>query len=144
VKNQNESVSDHFTYLQLDNDDLSYYVYIRAKQHLINGEKVTDDDVEATGFSAEIEDDLRSSEEAEYIISSEAIPIDHEPGYYYFLCAIVTDKSNGARSIGYMNGFTEILPGQITAYVFKTPEGTQYLDFLGKQFRIGDENAYWE
>ena len=36
-----------------------------------------------------------------------------------------------------MNGFTEILPGQITAYIFKSADGVQFVDFLNKQFHIG-------
>ena len=136
VKNPSED-SDGNTYLELPEDDLSYYVYIRAPKYI-------DPNTQAPYTDAYVEehiaDDPKGSGIATYLISQSAIELEtnDDPGYYYFLVAIVTSKSNGFRSIGYMNGFTEILPGQITAYVFKTPDGTQYLDFLSEKFKIGN------
>ena len=65
--------------------------------------------------------------------------------YYYLLYAIVTNK-DGSPSIATLNGFTEILPGQIRAYIFATADGSQYLDFLHERFKIGNNNEYlsWE
>lgn len=112
-------------------------MYIRAPKYI-------DPNTQAPYTDAYVEehiaDDPKGSGIATYLISQSAIELEtnDDPGYYYFLVAIVTSKSNGFRSIGYMNGFTEILPGQITAYVFKTPDGTQYLDFLSEKFKIGN------
>ena len=61
--------------------------------------------------------------------------------YYYLLYAIVTD-SDGSPNISTLNGFTEILPGQIRAYIFATSDGTQYLDFLHERFKIGNESEF--
>ena len=118
-------------------DDLSYYVYIRAPKYIDPNTQAPYTD---TYVEEHLEDDPKGSGIATYLISQSAIELEtnDDPGYYYFLVAIVTSKSNGFRSIGYMNGFTEILPGQITAYVFKTPDGTQYLDFLSEKFKIGN------
>lgn len=83
------------------------------------------------------------------VYSSEAIKFgpeyDETTGlnYYYLLYAIVTN-SDGSPSISTLNGFTEILPGQIRAYVFATPNGDQYLDFLHGKFRIGGTGEYLE
>ena len=81
------------------------------------------------------------------IYSSEAIKFgpeyDETTGlnYYYLLYAIVTN-SDGSPSISTLNGFTEILPGQIRAYIFATPAGDQYLDFLHGIFKIGNDSDY--
>lgn len=83
------------------------------------------------------------------VYSSEAIKFgpeyDETTGlnYYYLLYAIVTN-SDGSLSISTLNGFTEILPGQIRAYIFATPAGDQYLDFLHGKFRIGGTGEYLE
>lgn len=81
------------------------------------------------------------------VYSSEAIKFGPEYddvtglNYYYLLYAIVTD-SDGSPSISTLNGFTEILPGQIRAYIFATADGTQYLDFLHERFKIGNESEF--
>ena len=75
-------------------------------------------------------------------MSTQSHTIDEEEGSAYLLVALITGSNAGGRSIGYLNGFTEILPGQITAYVFKTADGNQYLDFLNKKFKIGDDEEY--
>lgn len=81
------------------------------------------------------------------VYSSEAIKFGPEYddvtglSYYYLLYAIVTD-SDGSPSISTLNGFTEILPGQIRAYIFATSDGTQYLDFLHECFKIGNESEF--
>ena len=83
------------------------------------------------------------------VYSSEAIKFgpEHDEttglNYYYLLYAIVTN-SDGSPSISTLNGFTEILPGQIRAYIFATPAGDQYLDFLHGKFRIGSNSEYLE
>ena len=83
------------------------------------------------------------------VYSSEAIKFgpEHDEttglNYYYLLYAIVTN-SDGSPSISTLNGFTEILPGQIRAYIFATPAGDQYLDFLHGKFRIGGTGEYLE
>ena len=83
------------------------------------------------------------------VYSSEAIKFgpEHDEttglNYYYLLYAIVTN-SDGSPSISTLNGFTEILPGQIRAYIFATPGGDQYLDFLHGKFRIGSNSEYLE
>ena len=83
------------------------------------------------------------------VYSSEAIKFGPEYdettrlNYYYLLYAIVTN-SDGSPSISTLNGFTEILPGQIRAYIFATPAGDQYLDFLHGKFRIGGTGEYLE
>lgn len=81
------------------------------------------------------------------VYSSEAIKFGPEYdettrlNYYYLLYAIVTN-SDGSPSISTLNGFTEILPGQIRAYIFATPAGDQYLDFLHGIFKIGNDSDY--
>lgn len=56
--------------------------------------------------------------------------------WYNLLYAIVTN-GDGDPSISTMNGYTEILPGQVTAYLFKNASGSSYLDLNSNQFVLG-------
>lgn len=138
------------TYVPLEDPSANYYVYIKAEKCIwttttLDGEDYSarDEDGEKiegatpTGIYAKTGD-------ATFEVTTTAKELDEESGYYYFLYAIINAESDGTRSFCKLNGFTEILPGQITAYVFKTPEGDQYMDFLKRKFRIGNSNSYMD
>lgn len=63
--------------------------------------------------------------------------------YYYLLYAIVTN-SDGSPSISTLNGFTEILPGQIRAYIFASPDGESYLDLMHSKLKLRDKLKFNE
>ena len=63
--------------------------------------------------------------------------------YYYLLYAIVTN-SDGSPSISTLNGFTEILPGQIRAYIFASPDGESYLDLMHSKLKLRDKLVFNE
>lgn len=124
-----------YALLDLTEEDKPYYVYLRV--NTTGYKDITDDDV-----TQNIEVDPKSKNIGNWFVSTQSHAIDEEDGYAYLLVALVTGSNAGGRSIGYLNGFTEILPGQITAYVFKTADGNQYLDFLNNKFRIGNNDQY--
>lgn len=124
-----------YALLDLTEEDKPYYVYLRV--NTTGYKDITDDDV-----TQNIEVDPKSKNIGNWFASTQSHAIDEEDGYAYLLVALVTGSNAGGRSIGYLNGFTEILPGQITAYVFKTADGNQYLDFLNNKFRIGNNDQY--
>lgn len=124
-----------YALLDLTEEDKPYYVYLRV--NTTGYKDITDDDV-----TQNIEVDPKSKNTGDWFVSTQSHAIDEEDGYAYLLVALVTGSNAGGRSIGYLNGFTEILPGQITAYVFKTADGNQYLDFLNNKFRIGNNDQY--
>lgn len=130
IKNPSDG-SNGNTYLIMGDEGASYYIYIKVPEYSAT---ITDSYVES-----HLANDPRGSLTGEFILSTEAHSLREEGGYLYLLAAIVTDKENGNRSISYMNGFTEILPGQITAYIFKSYDGKQYIDFQSKSFNIGDD-----
>ena len=121
-----------YAILDLEEEDKPYYVYLRVPTDNFNS--YTDDYV-----AEHITEDPKGQYIGDWFVSIESHAIDELEGYAYLLVALVTGSNAGGRSIGYLNGFTEILPGQITAYVFKTADGNQYLDFLNKRFKIGDD-----
>ena len=121
-----------YAILDLEEEDKPYYVYLRVPTDNFNS--YTDDYV-----AEHITEDPKGQYIGDWFASIESHAIDELEGYAYLLVALVTGSNAGGRSIGYLNGFTEILPGQITAYVFKTADGNQYLDFLNKRFKIGDD-----
>lgn len=70
-------------------------------------------------------------------VSEEAIGYDEyaEDGYYHLLYAIITN-SDGDPSWTTMNGFTEITPGQIRAYLFSNADGSSFLDLRNSKFQL--------
>lgn len=71
-------------------------------------------------------------------ITTESKKFDEELDWYYLLYAIVTTKS-GIPSISTMNGFTEITPGQIKAYLFSSPDGKSYIDLKNGTLNFNDK-----
>ena len=124
-----------YALLDLDEKDKPYYVYLRV--NTTGYKDITDDNV-----TQNLGDDPKGQNTGDWFVSTQSHTIDEEEGSAYLLVALITGSNSGGRSIGYLNGFTEILPGQITAYVFKTADGNQYLDFLNNKFRIGNNDQY--
>lgn len=124
-----------YALLNLDEKDKPYYVYLRV--NTTGYKDITDDYV-----TQNLEADPKGQNTGDWFVSTQSHAIDELEGNAYLLVALITGSNSGGRSIGYLNGFTEILPGQITAYVFKTADGNQYLDFLNNKFRIGNNNQY--
>lgn len=117
-----------YTILDLEIEDKPYYVYLKVPEYNL-GDNPIGDDPKGTGIG-------------QWVISTESFAMEQDRGYIYLLTAIVTGSNDGGRSIGYLNGFTEILPGQIRAYAFSTPDGKQFLDFQREKFKLGDERNF--
>lgn len=117
--------------IPLDDDVDYYYIYLRVPTYMGITDEMVDNATE----------DIKGNKEGSWVISPNSIALDAEDGYYYLLTAIITGSGNN-RSIGYLNGFTEILPGQIRAYVFSTPDGKQFLDFQREKFKLGNERNF--
>ena len=72
-----------------------------------------------------------NNEEAEFVLSEDAIAMDAEKGsYYYFLTGILNTEIEGKRSFVPLYGFTEILPGQITTDIIRSSDGQTYFDLM--------------
>ena len=117
--------------IPLDDDVDYYYVYLRVPTYMGITDEMVDNATE----------DIKGNKEGSWVISPNSIALDADDGYYHLLTAIITGSGNN-RSIGYLNGFTEILPGQIRAYVFSTPDGKQFLDFQREKFKLGNERNF--
>ena len=73
-------------------------------------------------------------------IGTEAEPVYESQYLYNFLYAVVSLSTlGGIPSIATMNGFTEITPGQIRAYMFSSPDGSSYLDLKNSKFKLGSD-----
>ena len=77
--------------------------------------------------------DLESTVTMEAENTQQAIPV-----YNLLYGTISKADSDGHRSFTPMNGFTEILPGQVTAYIFKSASGDSYLDLRNNVLKLGD------
>jgi hypothetical protein len=101
--------------LAFEDEAKAYYLYIKASRITTN---------------------------ATFVLSPEAIAIDADSGYYHFLLATIGREVDGERSYQAWNGFTEVTPGAIRANRFVSTDGLQYVDFLTKEFRIGDSQSW--
>lgn len=64
----------------------------------------------------------------EYIVSETAIEMEEVSGYYHFLTAIINSENDGDRSLAFLNGFTEVLPGQITTPIIRDSASKLVID----------------
>lgn len=78
---------------------------------------------------------------AGYLLSTSAIDIDGEAGYYHLLVGILNSEIDGDRSFVTLYGFTEILPGRITTERIVSANGLNYFDLLRNAFKLGDANS---
>lgn len=74
----------------------------------------------------------------DFIYTTEAMELEYvneDFTYLYLLYAIITEGTNFTT----MNGYTEISPGRITAYLFSSPDGNSYLDLKNSKFKLGND-----
>lgn len=61
---------------------------------------------------------------------------------YWFLVGVLNSEYEGARSFVTLYGFTEILPGRITADRLITSDGDSYFDMLNAALKLKDKLQY--
>ncbi len=76
-----------------------------------------------------------------FYYTQNAVEYNEGDEWYYMLYAIVTNGSS-CPSISTMNGFTEITPGQVRAYLFASPDGTSFLDLQNDKLKLGERLMY--
>lgn len=77
-----------------------------------------------------------------FYLSESPIAMEDVSGYYHLLTGILNSEFDGERSYVPLYGFTEVLPGQITANKVVSSNGKNFLDFLNNTFRIGNDKSY--
>lgn len=75
-------------------------------------------------------------------LKEEAVEIESEAGYYYFLAGFLNSEFDGTRSLVPMYGYTEITPGQMRVNKILNPDGDQYWDMLNGRFKIGNKDTF--
>ena len=88
--------------LTLDDSGKAYYLYIKANASDTN--------------------------DAEYVVSTSAIGMTSVSGYYHFLTAVINSELDGDRSLSFLNGFTEVLPSQVTTEKLRDSSGNLVID----------------
>ncbi len=77
-----------------------------------------------------------------WVLSPTAISMESAEGYYHLLVGILNSESDGERSFVQLNGFTEILPGRITADRIVCSDGESFLDLAKSVLVLGDAFDY--
>ena len=72
----------------------------------------------------------KSSSTGVFLLSETAIDMHADADQYHLLVGIVNKERDGGRSFAPLYGFTEILPGRITARVIASQDGRTYFDLL--------------
>lgn len=117
----------------LDDPDMPYYVYAKCDalnngtNHLGGSFQIADKD-HPIGMYDEVNRDQQTGE-----ITG---------GYYNFLCGILNAERDGERSYAPLNGFSEVLPGQITTDIIRGSSGTSWWDLVQNQINIGNKLTY--
>ena len=73
----------------------------------------------------------------QFVMSETAIGMRDVSGYYHLLVGMLMSEKENDRSFAPMFGFTEVLPGQITADRIMSPNGLSYFDMLANAARLG-------
>ncbi len=76
-----------------------------------------------------------------FVYTQDAHEYNEGDEWYYMLYAIITNGVSNP-SISTMNGFTEITPGQVRAYLFASPDGTSFLDLQNDKLKLGERLMY--
>jgi hypothetical protein len=72
----------------------------------------------------------KSNQAAAYYLSESPIGIEQVDGYYHLWVGILNSEFDGDRSFVKLFGFTEILPGRVTAEMFSSPDGNTFIDLV--------------
>lgn len=99
----------------LQDGSIKYFLYIRAQKHF-NGRAGS----------------------AEFRLETEAHKLE-EGEYYWLLVGVLNTEYDGERSFATLYGFTEILPGRITADRLLASDGQSYFDMLNAAMKLKDK-----
>ena len=133
-------------YFDLGDPEASYYIYIKVPKlnwTTNSSGELVNSNTGQTGVLAKT-NYTWSGYDGEFVLSNTAIEMttsdtsSDDYGYYYLLYGMINSDDGTGRSFSTMNGFTEILPGQITAYIFKSASGDSYLDLRQNVLKLGD------
>jgi hypothetical protein len=83
----------------------------------------------------------KANETGVFILSAE--DLDDDNNYYYFIIGYLNSEYEETRSFVTLYGFTEILPGQVIANIFRSADGTQYINMLAKEIYFGNSQSGW-
>ena len=78
----------------------------------------------------------------EFLLSKSAIKMEAESGFYHLLVGVLNSEFEEERSFVELYGFTEVLPGRITADRVVSSDGLNFLDFVNNAFRVGNNSSY--
>jgi hypothetical protein len=84
----------------------------------------------------------KNGADGSFLLSADAIPMDSDPNYYYFLTGHLNSELEGERNFVTLYGFSMWTPGAMRVNKVVNTDGTQYWDMLNKRFRIGDNNSF--
>lgn len=107
-----------FESASLTDGSVKYYLYIRAQK-------------EYTGEAGN----------AEFKLETDAHKLE-EGSYYWLLVGVLNTEYDGERSFATLYGFTEILPGRITADRLLSSDGDSYFDMLNAALKLKDKLQY--
>ena len=126
----------------LGDPSASYYIYIKVPRLKDDSGWINSSDLMTIYTKTNAEGTSVYNSEygglGEFVLSNTAIEMTSESHYYYLLYGMINSDDGSGRSFSTMNGFTEILPGQITAYIFKSASGDSYLDLRKNELKLGD------
>lgn len=77
-----------------------------------------------------------------FVLAQNAIGMNDVAGYYHFLVGVLNSEYDGDRSFAPLFGFTEILPGRVTADRIVSTDGLNFINLVGNSLHLGDASNY--
>lgn len=109
---------EHFESASLEDGTTKYYLYIRAQK----------------GYNG-------NAGSAVFRLETNAHKLE-EGNYYWFLVGVLNTEYDGERSFVTLYGFTEVLPGRITADKIAAADGESYFDMRNAALKLKDNLMY--
>lgn len=83
-----------------------------------------------------------TNSQGEFVLTQTSIKLDEVANHYHFLVGLLNAEIDDERSFVAMHGFTEILPGRITADNLVSTDGNSWLNLQTGQMKLGDKLYY--
>ncbi|MCL6103092.1 MAG: hypothetical protein M1292_11535 [Bacteroidetes bacterium] len=119
--------------------NLAYFESAVLQDVLVNGEMKS---LAYYLYAHCIGDGGATANSGSFVLSSAALASAVDD--YYFLVGVLNSEFEDDRSFVTLYGYTEVLPGRITADRVVSTDGLNFLDFVKKSFRVGSNDTFLE
>ncbi|MDL2309854.1 hypothetical protein LJC39_01885 [Parabacteroides sp. OttesenSCG-928-B22] len=86
----------------------------------------------------------KANQTGSFVFSENEIALESVSGYYHFLVGFLNSEYQGTRNFTTLYGFAMLTAGMLRINKVASTDGSQFMDFLNKIFRIGNNNSFFD